>query len=85
MQAWTLPSPFRVLIHTERGNCLFDYNPSNLPFAMDTKDLCKLIASLGHFTELDDFCFLHTALESYVVRYIGSYGLLAEGKSCGRT
>ena len=67
MQSCCLSSPFRVLILTERGNCLFDFNPSALSSALETKDLCKLIASLGHLTELDDFCFLQTALETWVV------------------
>lgn len=47
----------RVLVLTERGNCLFDSTDSveAAEGCVGTKDLCRLIASLGTLTELDDF------------------------------
>ena len=60
-------SSFRVVILTERGNCLFDHNPSSLKSTMETKDLCRLLASLATLSELDDFRLMRTETDSMSV------------------
>lgn len=58
---------FRVTVLTERGNCLFDYDPDSLNAQVDTKDWCRLVASLANLTELEDFRFLRMEIGALTV------------------